>query len=180
MINRAVRDQAAEVIQQFSAGEFSYDAITQRYPRCKDDLAVQRIYHAIGMLKEERRRWWLLAFRPLTDEDRQALDRFALFLDTDREYEWPPYGFLNTWGVLPVYLSLVGLMLADSLFDLSTLLFFVGFAIVILYAVILQLVTRPLRKRFAATGDIDVWPFLRQTDYEEAKDGEIVGWERKS
>ncbi|MHB9026141.1 MAG: hypothetical protein ACYC7E_18530 [Armatimonadota bacterium] len=168
MINRTARDQAAEAIRQFSAGEITYDAIPQRYPRCKDDLAVQRIFSAVGLLKEERRRWWLLAFKPLTDEDRQNLERFALFLETEREYEWPPYGFLNTWGALLMYLPLIGLMVTSSFLDFSILMLLACFAAIFLYGWIIGLFLRRSKRRFIANGDIDVWPFLRKVDYEEA------------
>jgi hypothetical protein len=75
---------------------------------------------------------------PIADRDRSVVARWLLFLRTDKPYEWPAYSRRQ--------------QVAHALATVVTL----------------GLIAKPLRRRIASQGDIEVWPFLRHADYDAA------------
>lgn len=84
----------------------------------------------------------------ITGEVREVFVRCILFLDSDLEYEWPPW---NPLGDEPIFLWLCNLLTFGRAGEAH-------------------------RKKedddlevWRSHGDIDVWPFNREADYEIAK-----------
>jgi hypothetical protein len=120
----------------------------------------------------------LLPYRPkghytVSEEDRQTAERAILFLRTGFEYEWPR----NIKGVLP-YWCLWGpgwyLMIGMSLLFVAFAnggwqgLFLGSVGLLAVIPTLHWLFTHRSRvmalRRFRETGDVDVWPFLRQAE----------------
>jgi hypothetical protein len=72
--------------------------------------------------------------------------RWVLFLRADLEYEWPPLRFLNPVLLLPVSGCLLSLLTLGLWPRLAR--------------------AQSEWQRWRASGQLEVWPFLRRTDYE--------------
>jgi hypothetical protein len=90
------------------------------------------------MLYDDRRRYRLTGTDRAGKDAREVVARLVVFLHTNREYEWP-----SSSGLGPA-LWLVAATLS------------LGYA------------RRVQQRRFESHGDIDVWPFLRRGDLDDA------------
>jgi hypothetical protein len=82
------------------------------------------------------------------DAPGQALfERCLLFLESEREYEWPQDRFDRTWGTIPViHVLTLGLTWVFTRWKIER--------------------NQRFLDNLRSSGDLDVWPFLQFADYE--------------
>jgi hypothetical protein len=139
MIDRSARNRLAEGIRHLVAGTISNVEFEERSLSSSTDPAVHAVF--IGgpwFLYHDLVRYRLRGVHRLSPADRREAARWALFLKSDLPYEWP----VERHG------------LVGSLVWVVVNLFTFGFF------------ARSAQRRFAQSGDIAVWPFVRRSDYE--------------
>ena len=141
MIDRDARNRLAESIRHLAAGTITNVEFEERVLSSSSDPAVRAVF--VGgpwFLYHDLMRYRLRGKHPLSPAVRREAARWVLFLKSDLPYEWP----VERRGIVG---SLVWVILN---------LFTVGFF------------ARSSQRRFAQSGDIAVWPFVRPSDYEVA------------
>lgn len=147
MIDRIARDQFAELLRHFAAGNLTnhdYDAAADHIvcDANRKDRSLWAIYSRVWFFYSDVRQHCLREEYKLTDEGRRAVARWILFLYSDLEYEWPIKSFISLSGCL---LRLCTLGLAG-------------------------LVLRPINeRRLRRMGPWDLWPFFRKEDLQRAR-----------
>jgi len=121
-------------------------------------------------------------FRSLPPEEQAMLQRCRLFLRSGLPYEWPDEPNLVQAGIGRAVLVLLGMVLLGHLLFAVAILFMgqwlagsvliavsagAGTAVVIGHRA-LRRWDREQWHEYRAAGDVDVWPFLRRGDYEQA------------
>lgn len=141
MIDRAARNRLAEGIRHLAAGIITNVEFENAVLASSPDPAVHAVF--LGgpwFLYHDLMRYRLTGAHRLRPGVRRDAARWVLFLKSDLPYEWP----LERRGMIGTLLRVVLNILT------------IGF------------VARTARRRFTQSGDLDVWPFLRQSDYEVA------------
>jgi hypothetical protein len=100
VVDRSSRDKAAVLVRQFKECQITNDEFERRYPRDSHDLAVRRIYERIWCFYDDLSTHKLEGRHALSSEAQGLFERCALFLESDREYEWPPDPLASPWGLL--------------------------------------------------------------------------------
>jgi hypothetical protein len=143
MVDREARRAAALLIRQLYHGEITNDDFHVGWPRNSSDRALRAIGFTLNFAISEN------ITRPLEfgEDGRTHLERCALFLDSNLEYEWPRDRFY-TGGKAPrlAFVLTLGLYLPFYIW---------------------------LRRRYLeqeAARDSTVWPFIRRSDYEQERD----------
>jgi hypothetical protein len=139
MVDRASRRTAGELLRHLVAGQITNDEFEDRMPQKSPDPAIGEIFFAGWSLYSDQREYRLVGKHRVSSETRHLTARAVLFLQTDLEYEWPCRSMNQKF-----------LLLLGSLLTL-------GYA------------ERVAHKRFAHSGDFDVWPFIRRSDYQAAR-----------
>jgi hypothetical protein len=140
MVDRSSRRTAGELLRLLVAGQITNDEFEDRMPRKSPDLAICEIFFAGWCLYSDQREYRLVGKHRVSSETRHHIALAILFLQTDLEYEWPCRSMSQTFVLL-----------------LGSLLTLLGYA------------GRVAHKRFARSGDFDMWPFIRRSDYESAR-----------
>ncbi len=144
MIDREARNRLAELTRHLVAGIITNDDFGDEAPYSREDPAIQEVffYGPYCLYSDYFCSYRLTGRHALSQPVRREAARWVLFLKSNLEYEWPrePHWSFCLWVLANILtLNLAGFVLA------------------------------PLRyKRFAQSGDIEVWPFLRRSDFEEA------------
>lgn len=138
MIDRDARRQVSELLRHLVSGQITNDEFEDRLPQGSADRAVNEISSEAWYLYSDLWEHRLVGAQRLTAEARTHVARTVLFLQSEREFEWPEWP--------------LGSRLLSGLFRLLTLGIF----------------GRGARARYEQAGDIKVWPFLRRADYEAA------------
>jgi hypothetical protein len=169
MINRCERDNLANQLRRLLEGEISNDAFIASPPSSDDDPALLSIWSFITDYCEDVLPYRFRGMRAPSSEMTATVDRCVLFLQSDLEYEWPvfpsdgfPYYLLAvTCLVLSVIMGFGSKQwcIAMSMLALSTVLF-------VFFWLYRRTVQRKREQSFWSHGDRQVWPFLRQADYE--------------
>jgi hypothetical protein len=139
VIDRNSRNRLAEGIRHLAAGTITNVEFEERVSYSSADPAVHAVF--LGgpwFFYHDLTRYRLKGKDRLSPAVRREAARWILFLKTDLPYEWP----VERRG-------LVG----------SLVWVFVNLLTVGLFA-------RRAQRRFAQSGDIAVWPFVRRSDYE--------------
>jgi len=141
MMDRDARDRLAQAIRALAAGLITNDQFEgKRFSRIKTaDLAISEIYQAGACcLYPDEDDIRLKGEHALSREGRAHVARWVFFLKTDLPYEWPT---LN-----------VPKMIVLSVANLVTL----------------GLANRLYSNWSDKQGEVDVWPFIRHSDYAAA------------
>lgn len=138
MIDRPSRDQLAELLRQLVAGEISGGEFHDRRPR-SNDLAVREVIEQAWLLCRDLPAPKASGRKKLPRDSRGEVTRWILFLETDREYEWPA---LSTWARV---LGFVPSVITFGLF------------------------WAPYRIWFRRQGDFRVWPFVDEQQCRAAR-----------
>lgn len=146
MIDRLKRDLAAKLVRQFRDGEITSDDLETLWPDRSEDNALEAVESVVWSFYDDHRPRRMSGREVASPEEREALTRYAAFLDSSLPYEWSKSNFygLGGCGVL-VILSLGLLWPIDWLIKRRN-----------------ARIEAELRKQ----GDFDVWPFTRQVDYD--------------
>ena len=140
MIDRDARNTLAEAIRSLASGLITNDEFEdKRLPHSNDDPAISEVYSkGAWLLYSDLQEYRLSGIHRLDDKTKTVIARWVLFLKTDLPYEWPVSTFKQ--GLLRLLSNLLTLGAANRFYAY----------------------------RYQGSGDIDVWPFLRRSDYEAA------------
>jgi hypothetical protein len=141
VIDRQARNRLAEGIRHLSAGLITNADFEDRVLSRSSDAAVQAVF--LGgpwFLYHDIASYRLRGPHRLSPAVRREAARWILFLKSDLPYEWP----VESRDIAGVTLRLV-----------LNLLTFGALA-------------RHVQRRFAKHGEVEVWPFIRRSDYEAA------------
>jgi hypothetical protein len=138
MVDKDARLKAGELLRHLVSGQITNDQFEERFPGRCDDVALTELQSEAWFLYDDLREYRLAGKDRLSSESRRQIARWVLFLHTDLEYEWPVRS-----------LSTALLLTIGNLCTLG-------------------LVGHRWRSGFRRHGDIDVWPFIRRSDYDAA------------
>jgi hypothetical protein len=138
MVERIARDQLIELLGELAAGRLTKDQFVARRPRSKD-RAVGEISSQAWLLFDDARGEGRAGAFQLPRDDRRDLDRWILFLQSGKEYEWP---------ALPAWARILGFVPSVLTFGLFW---------------------RPYRFWFERQGDFRVWPFHDRGELNETR-----------
>ena len=140
MISRTDRDHLALLLRRLASGRIYNDDYDGDQPCASTDLAVTEIgWEGWGLYSDDRR-YRLRGPDSLPRESREHVARAVLFLQSDLEYEWPP--FPRPGGVV-LHVRLLREVLTLGL---------VGWA------------APRTEREWRAAVDLSVWPFRRRAD----------------
>jgi hypothetical protein len=138
MIDAPARTKFSELIRGLVAGRLTNDKFEDSIPRSLD-VAIHEVYFTgIWGLYSDLYEYRLTGKDAVPQQARPHIARYILFLKSGLPYEWPRL------RVFPFLLLLVAALLT------------------------LGITNRFYRSWFARQGDIDIWPFLRRSDYDSA------------
>ncbi len=140
LIDRNARDRLAEAMRALASGLITNDEFeNSRLPHGAEDVAIREVYSkGAWMLYSDLHEYRFTGNSKLDDATKAEVARWVLFLKTDLPYEWPASSALLSLAILMANLLTFGV--ANRLFT----------------------------SRFHAYGDISVWPFISESDYEIA------------
>jgi len=141
VVNRQKRVVAKGMVEGFAAGTVSSREMDGDFPSDKDDRALAGIWEHLWPFWDDLRNHTLTGKDSPTPEMRAMMDRCIAFLESDLEYEWPPY----RWASLKLIL-LRALRLRKKAAE----------------------VEKRETEELAKFGDLEVWPFVRKEDWERA------------
>jgi hypothetical protein len=149
MVDCEARRRAAQLVRRFGDGEITNDEFEDDWPDSRDDRALRAVGTMLWGSYSDLYPHRLVGKHALAEEGRRLFRRCALFLESDREYEWPRDSFTGIGGFGPVIRVLtLGLSyFADRWIERGH---------------------RRARAELEAAGDFGVWPFLQRADYEAA------------
>jgi hypothetical protein len=140
MIDRVARKQAAEAIRHFVSGQITSDEFLRRYPSSNRDPVIWALDDTVWCLYDDIVTHKLTGKYALPKEVKKQVARWLMFLYSDEEYLWPRIGRPGFRSHSePLWLSWI-----------------FGFG------------QRRLKK-FLASGDYDLWPFIKREGFERAR-----------
>jgi hypothetical protein len=138
VIDRTLRSQLTILLRELSEGSASRDQFRAPLSRSKD-RAVREIAEQAWLLCRDLPEPGSADRKKRLREARGEISRWTLFLEGDREYEWP---------VLPKWARVLGFLPSVLTFGLFW---------------------APYRWWFKRSGDSQVWPFIDEKQFEEAR-----------
>jgi hypothetical protein len=138
MVDVQARAKFARLIRHLVAGLITNDEFEDRLPFSEDSAVHEVYFNGVWGLYSDLYKYRLVGKNRVPREARRIIARYILFLKSDLEYEWPKQ---SRWQ-FPV--SFVAALLT------------------------LGMSNRWHFKKFSKAGDIKVWPFIRQSDFEAA------------
>lgn len=183
-MNREARTELSENLRLLVNGELTNDQFDELYYsrwEQSDDAAVRAIgqfgyclYSSDVLLPYK-----LTGRHAVSETVRNVADRAMLFLTTDLEYSWPKEAFRRDYsGICKVCffsLSAVGLLILiagrripDFPWEIGSVIAGVVAMFAVLWFANFRLQSKHERL-VKNLGDWDVWPFLRDVDYEDSR-----------
>jgi hypothetical protein len=145
MIHRVARKQAAETLRHFVSGQITNHEFIRRYPHSKRDPVIWALDDTVWCLYDDISTHKLAGEYATTKEFKNQVARWLMFLYSDEEYLWPRIG-------RPGFRSSSGSLWWSWVF---------GFG-------------QSSLKKFMASGDFEVWPFLRREDFERVRKNPVL------
>ena len=137
MIDRSKRDNLAHRLRLLATGQISNDEFEDSIDFISKDQAIWRIYRdGAWTLYSDLQEYKLVGRNRLSKEVKRNVARAILFLKSDREFEWQ-----------------------EPKWHIKTLMFGLG---LLTFGILPKWF---YRHTWANQGDIDVWPYLRSTDF---------------
>lgn len=138
MIDRPHRGQLMILLRELSEGETGRDQFRGPFSR-SEDLAVSEVAEQAWLLCRDLPEPGSAGRKKLLREARGEISRWTLFLESEREYEWP---------VLPKWARILGFLPSVLTFGLFW---------------------APYRWWFKRSGDAQVWPFIDEKQFQDAR-----------
>jgi hypothetical protein len=91
MVNRQKRAIGKHLVEGFAGGTTSSREIDNDFPTDKNDPALAAIWRQLWFLWDDFHTHTLTGKYAPTPEGRAMMDRCLAFLESDLEYEWPPF-----------------------------------------------------------------------------------------
>ncbi|MGY0036213.1 hypothetical protein [Pedobacter sp. NJ-S-72] len=127
--------------------------LPEQYHRAKeaksDDPIIQPILELCWGLYSDTRSYKLINKDRLSEQSLKIIARCILFLQTDREYQWP--GFENTNPLIKFSLAEI----VQCILSLGG------------YYIVKRKEQKLAFSEFQKLGNFEIWPFLKQEDYDE-------------
>lgn len=172
MIDRTARDQMAELLGHFTAGQitkYQFEIDAYNILDNTNDAAIHKIFTAAWSLYRDLPTYKFDNKDKLPPEVRSRIARWILFLHSDLEYQWPKYG---NW---PLYIFCAFIVSVAALQNVDLSNFGKVYAFLLLIS-IFTLATILILKTIAGKnysdsqqeGDLDIWPFICREDFEAA------------
>ena len=95
MVNIAKRESAAKTLERFLNCEITNEDFMEAFPQDRDDPALLAVGDVAWFCYSEDRTHKLAGKHEPPAELRHLLENAVLFLQTELEYEWPPYRFVS-------------------------------------------------------------------------------------
>lgn len=147
MINRKSRSLAARLARGFCDGTLSNDELMDNWPRRSHDLALEEIYKRLWLSFDDLRSHKAVGKKALNQEWRNIYARCIAFLESDEEYLWPKNKAFPIAGLgYPLIVISLGMLLPLDLW--------------------LRHKNKNAFHAFNAAGEIDLWPFLNQDQFD--------------
>ena len=147
MFDRQKRDVAARLVRQFRDGQISSDDLESDWPSRSQDRALEAIESRVWSFYDDHRPRTMSGGKAASTEEREALTRYAAFLDSPLAYEWSKFNFYGIGGLgCLVYMSL-GLLWPVNLW--------------------IKRRNAATETRLRAEGDFESWPFIRRADCDQ-------------
>ena len=144
MIDRTKRDVAATFVRQFRDGEITSDDLDSDWPSRSEDEALNAVSSRVWAFYDDHRPRRMSGREAASSEERGLLTRYAAFLDSELPYEWSKSNFYGLGGCGVLVILSLGLLWPVDWW---------------------------IKRRNARTeaelrqeGELDVWPFIRQSD----------------
>lgn len=162
--SREARDKLAEVLRHFGSGQISTGELIEQ----ANSIAESTLDRAVAGVASELLSIYDAEPRPKDYESRRHFARAIAFLKTDLDYGWPDDGWCGWVHVLGLLTSLATFCLACWVFPLSAWSLPAFLCTLVCWLVFGLLVPRAYYRRWHASGDTDVWPFISHHDHEQA------------
>ena len=98
MINRADRDKLALLLHRYVAGRITNDDLADEAPARSSDPAIRPIYEFAWQLYDDLSTHRAEGRHALMPETRRMVARWVLFLQSDLEYRWPRFSFMQIYN----------------------------------------------------------------------------------
>ena len=140
VIDRSARRRLAEGLRRLAAGRITNVDFENRYARTQrsQDRSIGEIFGAAWHLYSDLETYRLIGRHRLDRKTRRDVARCIVFLHSNRPYEWPITRLWVNLACLPVHILTLGLS------------------------------ARIQNRRWRNSGDFEVWPFHRSSDYRSA------------
>jgi hypothetical protein len=140
VVDREARNKLAEAIRALASGLITNDEFEdKRLPYNSGDPAISEVFSkGAWLLYSDFEEYHLSNIHRLDEKTKSDVARWILFLKTDLPYEWPVTNIKQ--GLL---------LFIGNIFTLGA-------------------AHKSYASKYQALGDIEVWPFLRRTDYASA------------
>jgi hypothetical protein len=189
MIDRNARNELAAAIERLVSGEMTNDEFDNGYFERWSESADPAVFELAGFgwsLYDDMRAhpYRLEGGDAVSEAARHIADHALLFLQTDREYEWPQdvFGVRRAKGAALIWVRFWLLCYVCAGFTLSVLwilrraheplfvnLLWLGGLSAVINLIIAWARRTERKNRFLSTGDFNsTWPFLGQADIEAA------------
>ncbi|MBX3433885.1 MAG: hypothetical protein KF847_11235 [Pirellulales bacterium] len=186
MSDRVNRRRLSQAIRQLAAGSITNDEFDDLYfDHCaeSEDRGVRAIGNAGYFLYGDNRLYRLRGAEADSAQTKRECARAALFMQTDLEYEWPDppreivrnlIDALRYGGILLAiaFLFCWAMIVAAKTKDIEFLHPLAVVAVVYLATAVLfrgSVRRSSARQAWEESGEVDVWPFLRRIDLDEAR-----------
>ncbi len=98
MINRVDRDKLALLLRRYAAGRITNDDLADEAPARSSDQAICPIYEFAWQLYDDLSTHRAEGRHALMPETRRMVARWILFLQSDLEYRWPSFSFMQIYN----------------------------------------------------------------------------------
>lgn len=165
MVDRAARNQYAELLRHFASGRMTnreFEDRTEELAFESEDPALRNIWTAAWGLYDDMCEHRLTGRHRLTGVTRREVARGILFLYSDEEYGWPDEGKYCVANFLLGAGCLAGLVSA-------AMLQWVGVVLVPISALGWSASHSLQSRQRQRVGDDEVWPFLHLSGLDDAR-----------
>jgi hypothetical protein len=139
MIDIEGRNTLAQSLRHLVSGLITNDQFEDAARIESDDAVIHAVRDQAWLLYSDLHEHKLSGSDAVSKSDRRIVARLILFLQSDLDYEWPPHPFSGGVGIILRLFSFV---------------------------ISLGIIPHYVNKRWKASGDFAVWPFMRRIDYE--------------
>jgi hypothetical protein len=144
MIDRQRRALAATLVREFRDGAITSDDLESEWPANSEDKALEALASAVWGLYDDHRPRRMSGQNAASADEREALTRFAAFLDSPLAYEWSRSNFYGVGGCGVLVVLSLGLLWPVDWW--------------------IKRRNARIQAELRREGEMDVWPFIRRAD----------------
>jgi hypothetical protein len=137
MIDRTARDKAVQLLKALLGDGITNYRLEDEWPDQSPDFALRAVIEQLWFYYKDFPEK-MLTRASFSPDEIKLIERCVVFLTSDREYEWPQYSFATENRTIIERLLGLGKQYSEEEWE-----------------------------RFKSAGEIDAWPFLRLSDYQE-------------